>query len=69
MGASLGTAVWDAGYVGRSTALLVVENSLGIRIERDARLMQLVFFTLTAPTERGYEGTYQGETLDRRPRS
>jgi dUTP pyrophosphatase len=65
MGATLGTAVWDAGYVGRSTALLVVENSNGIRIQRDARLMQLVFFTLTAPTERGYEGEYQGENLVR----
>ena len=57
------TAVWDAGYAGRSTALLVVENPAGIRIERDARLMQLVFFTLNAPTARGYDGAYQGENL------
>ncbi|MBA3451083.1 MAG: deoxyuridine 5'-triphosphate nucleotidohydrolase [Chloroflexia bacterium] len=62
-GATIVTAVWDAGYRGRSTALLVVENPAGIRIERDARLMQLVFFTLNEPTSRGYDGAYQGENL------
>ena len=63
MGAMLGTAVWDAGYRGRSTSLLIVSNPAGMRLERNARLLQLVFFTLTAPTERGYEGVYQGERL------
>jgi dUTP pyrophosphatase len=63
MGATLGTAVWDAGYRGRSTALLVVDNAAGMRLERNARLLQLVFFTLTAPTARGYDGIYQGERL------
>src|SRR5215212_4285916 len=65
-GATLATAVWDAGYRGRSTALLIVQNPAGIRIERAARLLQLVFFTLDAPTARGYDGTYQGENIDRR---
>lgn len=63
IGATLSTAVWDAGYTGRSTALLIVENSAGIRVERDARLLQLVFFTLNAPTARGYDGAYQRENL------
>ena len=62
-GATLATAVWDAGYRGRSTALLIVQNSAGIRIERAARLLQLVFFTLDAPTARGYDGTYQDENI------
>lgn len=60
-GATLGTAVWDAGYRGRSTALLLVEHRDGLRVARDARLMQLVFFTLDQATERGYDGIYQGE--------
>jgi len=60
-GATLATAVWDAGYRGRSTALLIVQNPAGIRIERAARLLQLVFFTLDAPTARGYDGAYQDE--------
>lgn len=63
-GATVTTAVWDAGYRGRSTALLTVLNPAGLRIERDARLVQLVFFTLVAPTERGYDGVYQHERLD-----
>lgn len=63
IGATIVTAVWDAGYRGRSTALLVVENPAGIRVERDARLMQLVFFTLNAATAQGYTGAYQGENL------
>lgn len=62
-GASVVTAVWDAGYRGRSTALLVVDNPAGLRIERGARIMQLVFFTLNVPTARGYDGAYQGENL------
>ncbi len=65
IGATLGTAVWDAGYRGRSTALLIVENREGIRLARDARVMQLVFFSLNAATARGYDGIYQGENLDR----
>jgi dUTP pyrophosphatase len=62
-GATLVTAVWDAGYRGRSTALLHVVNPAGMRIARGARLLQLVFFTLNAPTARGYEGAYQGENI------
>lgn len=63
VGATIVTAVWDAGYTGRSTAMLVVENPDGFRVERDARLMQLVFLTLNVPTARGYDGAYQGENL------
>ena len=66
IGASIVTAVWDAGYRGRSTALLVVANPAGIRIQRDARLMQLVFFTLNAATAQGYAGAYQNENLGER---
>lgn len=65
MGATIVTAVWDAGYRGRSTALLMVANPAGMRIQRDARLMQLVFFTLSAETALGYAGAYQNENLKR----
>jgi len=67
MGATLATAVWDAGYHGRSTALLIVGNPAGMRLQRNARVLQLVFFTLTQPTDRGYEGVYQGERIARAP--
>lgn len=62
-GATLGTAVWDAGYTGRSTSLLVVTNPAGLRLARDARVLQLVFFTLDMPTAEGYSGIYQGENV------
>jgi dUTP pyrophosphatase len=67
MGTTLATAVWDAGYRGRSTALLIVANPAGMRLQRNARVLQLVFFTLTEPTGRGYEGVYQGERVARIP--
>jgi dUTP pyrophosphatase len=53
-------AVWDAGYSGRSQALMVVYNPQGFRIQRNARIDQLVFFKLDGETE-GYKGAYQGE--------
>jgi dUTP pyrophosphatase len=61
-GCGLQTAVWDAGYHGRSEALLVVANPAGLRVERGARIAQLVFFRLAAPTV-GYSGAFQGEHL------
>lgn len=62
-GVTLHTAVWDAGYVGRSTALLSVLNPAGFRLQRDARLLQLVFFTLAEAATEGYAGRYQGENI------
>lgn len=61
-GASLHTAVWDAGYSGRSESMLVVYNPLGLNLEKDARVLQLVFSKLTGKS-RGYEGQYQGENI------
>lgn len=62
-GVSIHTAVWDAGYHGRSQALLVVYHPEGYRIQRDARLMQLVFFQMGMPTKRGYQGRFQSENI------
>jgi len=61
-GVTIGTAVWDAGYSGRSESLLVVYHPQGFRLQKDARVMQLVFFELSGETE-GYNGCYQGENL------
>ncbi|MFH0846922.1 MAG: deoxyuridine 5'-triphosphate nucleotidohydrolase [Chloroflexota bacterium] len=59
-GVNIGTAVWDAGYSGRSQSLLTVHNPLGFRLERNARILQLIFFRLGGRTA-GYKGRYQGE--------
>ena len=61
-GVTIGTAVWDAGYEGRSQSLLVVYNSRGFCVQRNARIMQLVFLELTGESE-GYNGVYQGENI------
>ncbi|HEX5498344.1 MAG TPA: deoxyuridine 5'-triphosphate nucleotidohydrolase [Thermomicrobiales bacterium] len=64
-GVTIHTAVWDAGYRGRSTALLNVLNPNGFRVQRNARLAQLVFMTLTDAAVEGYSGRYQGENIER----
>jgi len=62
-GVTVNTAVWDAGYCGRSQSLLVVYNPQGFRVQRNARVVQLVFLRLTGETG-GYQGAYQGENVD-----
>jgi dUTP pyrophosphatase len=61
-GVTVGTAVWDAGYSGRSQSLLVVYNPRGFRLQRNARIVQLVFLWLSQETE-GYQGFYQNENI------
>ncbi len=62
-GVSIHTAVWDAGYQGRSQALLRIYNPNGYRVQKDARLLQLVFFRLEQPLNQGYQGRFLGENL------
>ena len=62
-GVTVNTAVWDAGYSGRSQSLMVVYNPQGFRLQRNARIVQLVFLQLTEETE-GYHGAYQDENID-----
>jgi len=47
-GATLETAVWDAGY----------------RLKKNARIMQLLFYTLDTEVEEGYSGVYQNENTE-----
>lgn len=63
-GVTIHTAVWDAGYTGRSTSMLVVHNPQGFRVQRDARVMQLVFFGMSEAAAEGYRGRYQGENIE-----
>ena len=61
-GVNIGTAVWDAGYSGRSQSLMLVYNPQGFRVQQNARVAQLVFMTLSGETE-GYSGKYQNENI------
>lgn len=60
MGASIQTAVWDAGYHGQGSSLLIVSNPDGIILEIGARIGQMVFHRLGQATEQPYDGQYQG---------
>jgi dUTP pyrophosphatase len=62
-GATLETALWDPGYRGRSQSLLVVYNQRGLKLKKNARLMQLVFLRLEKEAEKLYSGKYQGENI------
>jgi dUTP pyrophosphatase len=62
-GATLETALWDPGYRGRSQSLLVVYNPQGLKLKKNARLMQLVFLRLENEAEKLYSGKYQGENI------
>lgn len=62
-GVSAHTAVWDAGYSGRSESLLVVYNINGFRLYSNARIVQLVFFHLGQVVNQGYQGVFQGENI------
>jgi dUTP pyrophosphatase len=63
-GAAVETAVWDPGYQGRSSSLLVVHNPHGIRLKRDARVAQLVFFRIEE-VGKGYDGIFQRERMEK----
>ncbi|MBA7708368.1 dCTP deaminase, dUMP-forming [subsurface metagenome] len=62
-GVTVNTAVWDAGYSGRSQSLMIVYNPQGFRLQRNARIVQLIFLELAQETE-GYHGVYQRENID-----
>lgn len=60
-GVAIHGAVWDAGYSGRGEGLLSVAAPDGFRLQKGARVAQLVFFRLSSATLQGYAGRYQGE--------
>ena len=62
-GVTIHTAVWDAGYSGRSTSLLSVLNPAGFRVQQGARVLQLIFVGLAVASAEGYRGKYQGENI------
>ncbi len=63
MGVDLKCTVWDPGYRGRGEGLLVIHNPHGFKLEKKARVAQLVFIKLLEKPRQGYSGVYQGEGL------
>ena len=63
MGATLYTALWDTGYVGRSQTPINVINPEGIHLKKGSRLLQLVFVMLGDELAEVYDGVYYGENM------
>ena len=58
-GATIESAVWDAGFHGVSISLLIVYNPHGISLQRNARLIQLIFVKMSRKAQKTYNGVYQ----------
>ena len=58
-GATVESAVWDAGFHGISISLLLVFNSDGISLKKNARLIQLFFVKMSKKAQKTYQGVYQ----------
>ena len=43
MGAHVPSSVWDSGFEGYSKGMLIVNNNYGMNIQRNARVLQLIF--------------------------
>ena len=67
-GVTVETGIWDVGYEGRSESLLIVFNEAGVRIKKNARVLQLVFIRLSNKITAGeaYGGIYQSENIGER---
>ncbi len=62
-GVTVETAVWDPGYKGRSQCMMVVHHPEGFIIQKNAKVLQLVFVKLDEDAATLYDGIYQGENL------
>ena len=62
-GVTINTAIWDAGYKGRSQSLLTILNPNGFEIQQDSRLMQLIFVRLEKLGSMGYQGRFLNENI------
>ena len=61
-GVTTATGCWDAGYQGRGRTLLIVSNPFGLKLYKNARLVQMTFHRLN-PSDKGYQGSYQREGI------
>ncbi|MCX5749120.1 MAG: deoxyuridine 5'-triphosphate nucleotidohydrolase [Candidatus Saganbacteria bacterium] len=58
MGAFTQNGVWDAGFIGKSEFILIVENPHGMEMKQNARIIQLLFERINE-VEEGYKGIFQ----------
>jgi dUTP pyrophosphatase len=52
---------WDSGYNGKGFSLLTILNEYGFVIERNAKIIQMIFIRNISGETVGYSGSYQHE--------
>lgn len=62
-GATIETAIWDPGYTGKSQCMMVIHNPHGLRVHKNARVLQLMILPLETMATKEYAGIYQKEGL------
>lgn len=61
-GCSMHSGFWDPGYSGRGETVLNVGGE-GIRLKKNAKIAQAVFFRLSQSAGEGYSGIHKDENL------
>ena len=56
------TSFWDPGYNGKGTVGILVDNECGMYLEKDARAVQMIFYTVVGEAFE-YNGNYQKENI------
>lgn len=61
-GVTTNIGFWDSGYNGKGYSILNIMNPNGFTVEKNARIVQMIFMKNTSNTE-GYNGQYQFEGI------
>ncbi len=61
--AKLQVGFWDPGYEGKGMAMLTIDNPLGLKVKKNAKVAQLIFFKLSQEANDSYNGLFNKENL------
>ncbi len=59
MGATIESALWDPGFEGKGESVLTVHNPHGLKLKKNAKIMQLAFIELDNHTDKLYNGIHK----------
>ncbi len=59
MGATIESALWDPGFEGKGESMLTVHNPAGLRLKKNAKIMQMAFIELDRHTDKLYDGMHK----------
>lgn len=64
-GCMMHSGFWDPGYTGKGESVLLV-GAQGLRLKKNAKIAQAVFYRLSSPAGEGYAGVHQFEGVARK---